>query len=52
MAIINLVHDPAVEYTFQVTKLVEWNIKWLLAKPVSTISEQTVLPHMRMRSRG
>ena len=24
---LNIVHDPAVEYTFQVTKLVELNIK-------------------------
>ena len=44
-----VVHDPAVEYTFQITKL---NIKRSLAKPVSTISEQTVLPGMRTCPRG
>ena len=39
-----VVHNPAVEYTFQVTKLVELNIKRLLySKPISTISEQTAM---------
>ena len=35
------VHNPAVEYTFQVTKPVKLNIKRLSVKPLSTISEQT-----------
>ena len=39
----------AVEYTFQVTKLVELNIKRSLAKPESTISEQTALPRIRYK---
>jgi len=42
------VQDLAIHYTFQVTKLVELNIKRLLAKPVTIISEQTALPRMRI----
>ena len=39
-----IVHNPAVEYTFQVTKIMELYVKRSLAKLVSTISEQTALP--------
>ena len=54
MAIIQLelVHDSAFENTFQVTKLVKLNIKQSLVKPLSIISEQTAILHMRIHTCG